>query len=307
MQLLMKKKYNARKAVVIVETIKSLITETFPNLTIHSLKQFKSGKAGEIFLANDEIIFKIPLESDTSDSSLALEYKALTALQGKFTIAIPKPLYFGVLPDGREILGESLVPGEQFSQEAYESLTQDEKDGIFMQMGEIFHQFHTADVQEIPGAMVFGNAPNLAYFHENYTDVVKKELTPAERVLLEGIADEFINAVTKDPVPLVLNHGDLHFWNLNYDPATKKLCGLLDFGLVSYNDPLNDMCYFWNDTVEIMLRNYPTGVGENAGIRHLFYNLCNLIEEARVECLAGESRAFIGYLKDAMRQERLSV
>jgi len=281
-----------------------LLKEAVPDLKIHSITRLGNGKAGELFLVNNEIVFKTPLASDTSDSSLALEYEALNALQGKIDIPIPQPLYFGTLSDGRTFLGESLVPGEQFTQDLYEEFTQPEKDAIFAQMGDIFYQLHNAPIPPIKNANVYDSAENLAYFHENYTDAVKNALTPAEQAQIQKIADDFVAAMETD-IPSVLCHGDLHFWNLNYNPATKKLCGLLDFGLVCYNDPLNDMRYFWSDTVIKMLGAYPGNVGEHAAARHLFYCICNLIEEAHSELADSGESIFIDMIKGAMYQEPL--
>jgi aminoglycoside phosphotransferase (APT) family kinase protein len=286
--------------------IKTVLTETFPELDIHSLTRIGNGKSGEIFLVNDEIVFKVPLSSDKSDSSLALEYEVLCSLDGKVKIAIPKPLYFGTLADGRAVLGESLVHGIQFTQELYEGLSQSEKDEIFAQMGDIFCQIHNADVSQIKNVVLCDNTDPLADFHKYYTDSVKNALTPAEQLQIQKIADDFATAVAANTVPMVLCHGDLHFKNLNYDPATKKICGLLDFGEVHYSDPLNDMRYFWSDTVVKMLRSYSGNIGENAAERHLFYCVCNIIEEAHDELEDGTAGDYVERLKKIMFQKPLS-
>ena len=286
--------------------IKTLLTETFPELDIHSLTRMGNGKSGEIFLVNDEIVFKVPLFTDKSDSNLELEYEVLCSLDGKVEIAIPKPLYFGTLSDGRAVLGESLVHGIQFTQELYEGLSQSEKDEIFAQMGDIFYQIHSADIPQIKNVSVCGNADPLTDFYKYYMDSVKDALTPAEQAQVQKIADDFAAAVAANPVPVVLCHGDMHFANLNYDPATKKICGLLDFGIANYSDPLNDMRYFWSDTVAKMLPSYSGNIGENAAERHLFYCVCNIIEEAHDELEDGTAGYYVDKLKNIIFQEPLS-
>jgi aminoglycoside phosphotransferase (APT) family kinase protein len=289
--------------------IKALLAETFPDLAIHSLIRMGKGKAGEIFLVNDEIVFKVPLifdASDTSDSDLGLEYEVLCALHGNVDIAIPKPLYFGTLPDGRAVLGESLVPGVQFTQELYEELSQPEKDDIFVQMGDIFCQIHSADVPCIKNTGEFDDDP-LADFYKYYTDSVKNTLSRDEQARVIKIAADFATAIKANPVPVVLCHGDLHFKNLNYEPAQKKICGLLDFGEVHYSDPLNDMRYFWSDTVSKMLRSYSGNIGENAAERHLFYCMCNIIESVNDELSNGTACGHIDRLKRIIFQEPLVI
>jgi len=285
--------------------LKTLISEAFPGLTIHSLAQIGSGKAGEIFLANNEIVFKVPLVSDNSSSCLSVEYNVLAALYGKVRAAIPQPLYFGTLSDGRLILGESLVPGIQFTQALYESLSQREKDIVFEKLGEFFCQIHSADVPKIEGIPTNGVKQSLNYFHEYYQDIVKKELTSTEQVRIDEIVYAFCTVAETTDIPIVLCHGDAHFWNFNFDPETKQICGFLDFGIANYADPLSDMRYYWSLETAKILKKYPGNIGKNAGIRHLFYCICNLIEEAYYERTDGGSFDYINSLKQAIYQESL--
>jgi aminoglycoside phosphotransferase (APT) family kinase protein len=297
------------------KAMKALINEAFPDLNVRTLTKLGVGKAGALFLANGEIVFKTPLAKarissesavpDPSHSELLLEYKVLSALYGKVEIAIPQPLFFGTLPDGRAVLGESLVPGTQFSQDAYEAFTQNEKNALFEQIGDILHQIHSADIPPIPEAYVHGVEENIGYFHDYHKDIVKNELTTAENEKVESIYRDFRMAAAAGPFPSVLCHGDVHFWNLNYDPVTKRICGLLDFGIANYNDPLNDMRYYWSDSVTKMLRKYPNNPGENAGTRHLFYWMCNLLEEVH-DGLANDGRSdYLIHLKEGLFQKPL--
>ncbi|MCL1883688.1 MAG: aminoglycoside phosphotransferase family protein [Defluviitaleaceae bacterium] len=285
--------------------ILSLLATAFPDLIIHSLTRITGGKAGEIYLANNQIIFKVALTADTSYSDLAPEYDVLCALRGKVDVPIPQPLHLGKLSDGRKVLGMSLIPGVQFTQEIYESFSMQEKNALFFQLGEILHQIHSAPVPHIRGISKWNSEENLVDFYKHYNADVKNALTPAEQLRIQKIADDFLTAIKANSVPMVLCHGDLHFWNLHYDPDTKKICGLLDFGIACYNDPLNDIRYFWGDTATKILRGYRGNIGENPTERHLFYNICNLIEEARGELSNGEAGFYVDNLKKAMFQEPL--
>jgi aminoglycoside phosphotransferase (APT) family kinase protein len=174
-------------------------------------------------------------------------------------------------------------------------------------LGDIFHQLHSAKVPRIEKISTFDNDENLADFHKFYTNDVKNSLSQKEQTQIQKIAENFTAAIKKNPVPVVLCHGDLHFWNLNYDPATKKICGLLDFGITCYNDPLNDMRYFWSDTVIKMLRAYRGDIGKNAAERHLFYCVCNIIEEAHDELANGKTAYQVENLKRVIFQEPLPL
>ena len=106
-----------------------MISKTFPDLTVRSLTLMCNIKANDVYIANNEIVFKIPNNVD-NPSCLSVEYRVLCALRGKVS-GVPQPLYFGTLPDGRLILGISLIQGVQFSSEIYDSLTEAEQDDVY--------------------------------------------------------------------------------------------------------------------------------------------------------------------------------
>jgi len=283
--------------------LKMQLSIAFPALPIRTLSPLADGKAGTTFAVNDDLVLKISLGTDDSDSCLAMEYDVLSALRGKMDFPIPQPFFFAQLPDGRYALIESRVPGVPFSQEVYETFTQPEKDAIFIQLGSVTHQLHNVSTPHFSQISVYDPAANLADFHKYYTQDIKNVLTPTEQARIEQIAGDFQAAAASCPIPTVLCHGDLHFGNLNYDPQTKRLCGLFDFGLVCYNDPLNEFRYFWSDTVTIILRAYSGDLGDNIAARHLFYCMCNIIEEAHGELRAGPPGFFVDTLKRVIFQK----
>ena len=271
-----------------------LINKAFPDLAIHSLKQIGKGKACEVYLANDEIVFKIPFNSD-STSCLSIEYQVLNALCGKVN-NIPQPLYFGTLPDGKLILGESLMPGIQFTSEIYDSLTELEQDYVFIVMGEFIRQIYYADKPHIEGIPINDPKKNIPIFEKRYTEAIKNVLNDAERRKIDEIYHKFLQALDSH-VPLVLCHADMHFWNMQFDPQTRRICGLLDFGEACYADLMEDMEYYWPAQVAKIMRGHGNMLDENAGIRHLFYCMNSLMDAANDE-LANGVMTYVNYLKE---------
>jgi len=278
----------------------ALINEAFPDLKIRSLKKIGNGKACDVFLANNEIVFKIPLVPASPYSCLQVEYNALTALYGKTSMAIPQPLLFGNLPDGRLILGMSYLPGLQFTQELYESLSQPNKDIVFADIGEFLYQIHVAGNPKVDGIPTSELSQNIGYFHKNYQAIVMNKLTDTEQQRIDDIYNKYLTIIKSTTVPLVLNHGDIHFWNMNFNPATNRICGFYDFGEANYADPMEDMCYYWPFQVEKILQNYPAKLSETTPHRHLFYCISNIISEAYAELTNTGKSDYINYLKQVI-------
>jgi len=280
-----------------------LINNAFPDLTIHALKKIGKGKACEVYLANDEIVFKIPLKANSA-AGLSAEYRVLSALCGKVN-HIPQPLYFGTLPDGKLILGESLMPGIQFSSEIYDSLTESEQDDVFSVMGEFVRQIYYADIPRIEGIPINDPKKNIRIFETRYTETIKNVLNDAERSKVDEIYHNFLQALELH-VPIVLCHADMHFWNLQYDPKMRRVCGLLDFGEACYADLMEDMEYYWPVQVAKIMRGHGSILDENAGVRHLFYCMSNLMNEANDE-LANGAMNYVNYLKELIYSKPFDI
>jgi len=197
------------------DNIKSLIESTVGNVQIQTISKIGAGKSSEVFLANKTIVFKVQILDMNNISDLEMEYFALSALDGKIKIDIPKPLCFGIAPDGRQILGESFIDGIPFTGDLFEAMDESEKDIILAQVGNITSQIHNANKDIIDGIKIGIPAKSEKHFRDHYTDEVKYKLTDAEKSRLEKICNDFI-AIAHD-APITLCHGDTHLWNFNYD------------------------------------------------------------------------------------------
>ncbi|MCL1861996.1 MAG: hypothetical protein FWF78_00330, partial [Defluviitaleaceae bacterium] len=60
-------------------------------------------------------------------------------------------------------------------------------------------------------------------------------------------------------------------------------------------------------TATKILASYRGNIGKYPAERHLFYNICNLIEEAHRELSNGEVGFYVDNLKKAMFQEPLKI
>ena len=122
-----------------INILKTLVCETFQDLRINKFTLLAKGGEGTICLANDEIVFKIPLQSEGDNEAVVLRF-----LEGKLGIEIPKVLYAAYSESGLYIIGESLLSGVAYSYELHDTFDSEIKNDICRQLGKIVRSLHEA-------------------------------------------------------------------------------------------------------------------------------------------------------------------
>ena len=229
--------------------IKKLLTETFPNFIINDFTFLGKGKAGVLYLANNEIVFKVPSENVNAINDLRNESMVLKFLEGKLDIEIPKILYTATAENNLFIVGESLLSGTSFTYEIYDGFNKDIKNDILFQLGRIVRKLHDAGgndfswqvehIQETPAIYI-------NEFEHRLSVEVQNVFSYEEIDKIRKIAMQYMQISKKYPVKPVLCHFDLHFCNLMFDAQNKQITGLLDFGCAGYAEPARDLHYYFD-------------------------------------------------------------
>ena len=232
------------------EKHKKLISETFPALEIKNFKLFDKGKAGLIYLVNDEIIFKIPLQSEGEIARWQKnEAVVLRFLEDKLDIEIPKILYAATSENGLYIIGETLLSGTGYSYDLHDTFDEETKTDILRQLGKIVRNLHEAGGND-SSWQVDGYQDTLQdtidEFNANFSDKVQNVFSGSEIKKIEAIAEHYKKISAEHPVKPVLCHHDLHFFNLMFDVENKRISGLLDFGCAGYAEPARDWHYYFD-------------------------------------------------------------
>jgi len=250
-----------------IDKARKLISETFAELKIEKIALLGKGKSAIIYLVNDEIVFKIPLQSEGRIARWQKnEAVVLKFLEGKLDIEIPKILYTATSESGLYIIGETLLSGTPFSYELYDSYDEETKNDIQRQLGKIVRDLHEAG-----GDDSSWQADNLADMPQKYIKKFNKRLyneafnifSIEELERIEEIAEHYKKISAQHPAKPVLCHNDLHFYNLMFDEKNKRISGLLDFGCAGYAEPAIEWEYYF----------YPKyvleGYGDNGDVHFL--------------------------------------
>jgi len=183
------------------------------------------------------------------------EQWVMNALQGRTSVAIPRPAFFLQTVRG---YGYEKLPGVMLTDDYYWSLTGLQKQAFAVSIARFLSELHQA--LRVADAVAAG------------LDVPDDPLSPSQlrwRLLplldgqeqrslvermLEGYAQLNISAA-----PRVVLHNDLHGWNVLCDPVTAQLTGVLDFNGTCIGDAHLDFRYFFYPDpplLEIVLAHY---------------------------------------------------
>ncbi len=132
-------------------------------------------------------------------------------------------------------MGYKRIPGGDLTAEIYQSLEAEQKDKLVSDFVRFLSEFH--QVFSISEAEAMGITREQPF---SYTEKIRAKLpgkvkdVTIEEFILETV--EEYNGVMKESAEQVVLYNDLHTENIAFDPDTKKLNGIFDFGDVAIGD-----------------------------------------------------------------------
>lgn len=272
------------------EQIQEIITETFPEIEIKSIKKIGSGRNVVAVLVNDNIVFRIPKKEDAEFNHPEKEVKVLNFLKGKLSFEVPEILYWKIDKQGRNIIGETLVSGVVYTQELHDSFDEETKSDILRQIGKIARELHDLghDYKWLQNASLH-YADSLEVFEEYFPESVKKQFTDEQIKQINAVRDRYKTLSEEYPVKPVLTHCDLHFGNMMFDIKSKKIIGLIDFGEAGYAEPSRDMHYYYGSGAAELLAGYGDNGDKYLPERQKFQSVVNMLCNIKEDLENGKS------------------
>jgi aminoglycoside 2''-phosphotransferase len=154
-----------------------------------------------------------------------------------------------------------LIPGVLLMNEVLEALPPNDQTQIMLQLAGWLKVLHTIPLEEmpadLPAADVAGAWDDLfAQFEMHLFPFMRADARDAVQVLRAELLDD----LRRNPPAPALCHGDFGGGNILYDPKTRRVSGIIDFGGVSFNDPAVDVAslsYYGEATLALGYAAYP--------------------------------------------------
>ena len=212
------------------------VTALFPELIIRSIEVNREGLANDAVLINGELIVRFA-KNEYGVRALAQELRVLDWIRPHLTLPIPTPHY-----RDQEAIAYPLIHGIGLSREQFPQLDGATQQRLAEQLGAFLHELHQVPTDAgLPTTL----APTGYEDWENkrariaakvYPLLLKHQISWAEALFDQMMADR----ANFDYRPRLI-HGDLASYHILFDPAAKRLGGIIDFGVAGLGDPATDL------------------------------------------------------------------
>ena len=251
------------------------ITNANPNLAIQSTELNTEGLVNDVLIVNGRHVFRFPKHEWAIDH-LWQEANCLTLASQHITIPLSQWSIYKDNQLGIPFVGYEWIPGEALTQDGLLRLPIADQQAIAEQLGTFLHQLHTIPIADVEQAEIRPSVTNRT--HEDWQklyDDVQEKLCPHLMQFARDWVDQHFAPVLNDPKFMahtaVFMNGDLGGYHLLFNPSTKRLNGIIDFGTAGIGDPAADFACLINQFGETFVRQMTPS----------YPNIEQLIERAR--------------------------
>jgi aminoglycoside 2''-phosphotransferase len=259
------------------------IKQVYPSLSIRDCQPNEIGQNNDVIIVNESIVFRFPKYQKGIDS-LKKETDILEAIKNNVSIPIPNPIYqfFEKWEVGKVFVGYELIKGSPLWKARFASIDNDEVlNRLALQLVNFLVEIHS-----IPKSKLSLNENNPREQMVNLYQKIQNKLYPFMGVEAQRQISLSFETFLHSEICLNLNttliHGDFGATNILWEPHTKKITGIIDFGGSGIGDPAYDfagiLSSYGEDFYNKCLKLYPNGT--EIAERVSFYRSTFALQEA---------------------------
>lgn len=226
------------------------VRATYPELASSSARVVETeSQFNDVLVVNEEIVLRFP-RNKVAASALTREVAVLRGFQGRLPLPVPSPTLMGydAATGAIEWMGYSLLPGEPLWGEELDALDKADQRQIALQLAGFLHALHTLPPTEVaPELHARDEGQFWAGLFAAFRDELYSYMRPEARGEVDALGDAILADLDGTTTTPVVIHGDFGGGNILYDPATRRLTGVIDFGGGALGDPAVDIaalsCY----------------------------------------------------------------
>ena len=284
------------------------IRKAYPGLQITAVELNEVGQNNDVLVVNGVWIFRFPRYAQALER-LRIEAVILAAIAPTITLEIPVPVYLALegRGTGTAFLGYRRIEGEPLWRETYRALERAPAhaatlDRLAEQLAGFLRELHGVPVAEVAAAVAAaGHELPRDDTHEVCADLYRRmrgklfpHMRPDARDWATDHFETFLDDTANFEYEPVLKHSDFGTSNILFDPASGRVCGILDFGSAGLGDPAYDFAGLLSSYGEGFLhrcaRVYPELEGFLPRVR--FYQGTFALVEALFGAEHGDEAAF---------------
>jgi aminoglycoside 2''-phosphotransferase len=212
------------------------IHEVMPHLEVSTIRVGEDGLVNHVLIVNEELVFRFP-RSEAGRSVLEREARHLDLIRRHLSLRVPELVH-----QAPTCLVYRFIPGVPLSRSELMALDPRGRAEILAQLGTFLRELHAIPP---PADGAGGNGGAARQESERLFGELERELLPHMMAWARTWAREHFRPVLDGRLDLgyrpALVHGDIAPYHLCYDPGTRRLVGVIDFGDAGPGDPAVDL------------------------------------------------------------------
>lgn len=211
-------------------TYKERIRQINPNLVINSLRSNDEGLVNDVVIVNEDTVFRFA-KNDYGVRVLANELRVMDLIRNKVNLALPEPIYRSA-----DAIAYPFLNGITLSREKVFALGEADRQAVADQLGSFLRTLHTLPLTDTLRTEITPTPAPCRYadwiaIRRQVEEHVWPLLMAHQKVWVQNLFDSVLNDTGAFDYTPVLIHGDLGPYHLLFDGTTRRLTGIIDFGV----------------------------------------------------------------------------
>lgn len=234
-----------------------------PGLEIETIRPNTEGLVNDVLIVNEQLVFRFA-KDEAAERLLSSELAVLEAArlaagqaQPALSLKLPQPLHVEL-----DVIVYPLLPGLAFSRDLMASLPEAERQAAARQLGGFLYSLHNLpSTAGLPRSSAPVTREAWLAIRQRVAEQVYPHLMAHQREWAERLFGQALNDPAFFEYRPGLIHGDLGPYHILFDPRTRRIDGLIDFGVAGLGDPANDiglLLQIYGETfVSLLAESYP--------------------------------------------------
>jgi aminoglycoside 2''-phosphotransferase len=221
------------------ENLLQRIRAIMPNLEIEQLERDEEGLINDVLIVNRQWVFRFVKTEDFA-RILQTELKILDLIRPQISICVPTPVYRSA-----DCMVYPLLSGQALSRKVVLGFDENTQHEIAEQLGSFLDRLHNVDTSPADGEIPATRAPVRRQDWLATQAKVKEQLYPLLQRYQIAWAEDLFASVLDDPKTSefqpVLIHGDFASYHILFDEPSRRITGVIDFGMAGMGDAASDI------------------------------------------------------------------
>jgi aminoglycoside 2''-phosphotransferase len=215
------------------------VRQVIPDLEIASLRAGDDGLINDVLIVNEDLVFRFARD-EAGRRALEREARLLAFVRPRVSLRVPE-----VIRQHQDCVVYRFIPGVPLDRQRLLAQDAATRGVLLEQLGTFLHELHGLRSEPEAGAGPVDTSPDMRDEYVQLYEAIERELLPVMMAWARGWVQELFRPAIDGSLDLtfapVMVHGDLAPYHLCFDPGSRRLNGVIDFGNAGAGDPALDL------------------------------------------------------------------